>query len=137
MIDHVWTVLCSRAVIDVDSQNVSIHNVIEQLNVAAEPAPDLVIGIAYELVSLWVRSEIDTPTKGRTRVTLISPTGATTAVAEMPIDLSQVERARHRISCQGLHVTGPGRYVFRVELSEEDGEWRRVASVPLRVVFTP
>ena len=36
MIDHIWTVLCLRAVIDVDSQNVSIQNVLEELNLTVE-----------------------------------------------------------------------------------------------------
>ncbi len=137
MIDHIWTVLCLRAVIDTDSQNVSIQNVLEQLNLTAEPRPDLVVGISYEIVSFWVRSEVETPAQGRSRVTLVEPGGKAISVAEMPINLTEVERARHRIHCQGLRVTAPGRYIFRVELLEDgQGEWRLVASVPLRVVFT-
>jgi len=136
MIDHIWTVLCLRAVIDVDSQNVSIQNVLEQLNLTVESGSDLVIGISYEIVSFWVRSEVETPVRGRSRITLVDPGGNTTPVAEMPIDLTAVERARHRIYCQGLRVTAPGRYIFRVELLEDgQREWRSVASVPLRVVF--
>lgn len=137
MIDHVWTVVCSRAVIDIDSKNVSIQNVLEQINVAAELSPDFVLGIPYEIVSFWVRSEAAMPAKGRSRIMLVEPGGNTVPVAEMPIDLAEVERARHRVYCQGLRLTAAGRYVFRVELLEDDQhEWRPVASVPLRVVFT-
>jgi len=137
MIDHVWTVVCSGAAIDIDSNNVSIQNVLEQINVAAEFAPDVMIGISYEIVSFWVRSEVETLARGRSRITLVEPRGNTIPVAEMPIDLTEVERARHRICCQGLRVTTPGRYIFQVELLEDgQSEWRPVASVPLRVVFT-
>jgi len=137
MIDHVWTVVCSGAAIDIDSNNVSIQNVLEQINVAAEFAPDVMIGISYEIVSFWVRSEVETLARGRSRITLVEPRGNTIPVAEMPIDLTKVERVRHRIYCQGLRVTAPGRYIFRVELLEDgQGAWGLVASVPLRVVFT-
>ena len=138
MIDHIWTVLCSRVVVDIESQNLSIQNVLEQLNLAAEPAPDLVIGIPYDIASFWVRSEADTPAKGRSRITLVDPSGAATSIVEMAIDLTQVERARHRIHCSGLRATGPGRYVFRVELLDDgQSDWRLVASVPLRIIFAP
>ncbi len=137
MIDHVWTVVCSHAVIDTDSQNVSIHNVLEQINLTAELTPDLVIDIPYQIVSFWVRSDIESPAKGKSRIVLADPTGDTTVIAEMPIDLTQVERARHRMYCRGLRLTSSGRYMFQVELLEEGGkEWRRIASVPLRVVVT-
>ena len=53
MIHHVWTVLCSRALIDRDSNNISIHNVLEQLNIAAPPQPDLALNIHFEILSLW------------------------------------------------------------------------------------
>jgi hypothetical protein len=33
MVEHIWTVLCSHAVVDKDTNNVSLHNVIEQVNV--------------------------------------------------------------------------------------------------------
>lgn len=74
--------------------------------------------------------------RGRSRILLVDPGGNTTAVAEMPVDLTGVERARRRVYCRGLRATTTGRYVFRVELLEDDrNEWRAVAAVPLRVVF--
>lgn len=137
MIDHVWTVVCSNAAIDIDSKNVSIQNVLEQINVTVEPAPELVINIPYQIVSMWVRSEADMPAKGRSRITLIEPDGNTIVVAEMPIDLTEVERSRQRVYCQGLRVPAAGRYVFRVELLEDgQPDWRLAASVPLRVFVT-
>jgi len=137
MIRHVWTVLCSRALIDRDSNNMSIHNVLEQLNIVAQPQPDLALNLHFEIISLWVRERADTPAHGLSRVTLIDPGGATTPVSELKIDLSSTERVRHRVLSQGLPVGMAGRYEFLVEL-QEDGrsDWREVALVPLTVVFT-
>ena len=135
MIDHVWTVVCSSAAIDMDSKNVSIQNVLEQINIPVEPAPDLVINIPYQIVSFWVRSDIEMPARGRSRIALVEPGGSINPIAEMPIELTEVERARQRVYCQGFRAPAPGRYIFRVELLESgQDEWRLVASIPLRVV---
>lgn len=138
MIHHVWTVLCSRALIDRDSNNISIHNVLEQLNIAAPPQPDLALNIHFEILSLWVRTNSDVPAQGTSRVTLEDPQGKRRIVSELTIDLAEVERARHRVLGQGLEVSQAGRYNFLVELQETGrSEWREVAVVPLTVVFTP
>ena len=138
MIHHVWTVMCSRALIDRDSNNISIHNVLEQLNIAAPPQPDLALNIHFEILSLWVRTHSAVPAQGTSRVTLEDPQGTRRVVSELTIDLADVERIRHRVLGQGLEVSRAGRYNFLVELQETGrSEWREVAVVPLTVVFTP
>jgi hypothetical protein len=137
MIRHVWTVLCSHALIDRDSNNISIHNVLEQLNVRAQPQPDLALDLHFEIVSLWIRESADTPVQGLSRITLIDPHERRTPVSELKIDLVSVERARHRVLGQGLQVAIAGRYDFLVELQEHgQSDWREVALIPLTVVFT-
>ena len=63
MIDHVWTVLCSHAVIDRDSNSVSLLDVIEQLNIGDEPSPEGRIISSLDLMTLWAREDIDRPTQ--------------------------------------------------------------------------
>ncbi len=138
MIDHVWTVICSRAVIDRDSNNVSIQNVIEQLTVKDEPKPGMMVPILLEAVTLWVRADPNVPGQARARLTFLSPSGKAFGSVESEIDLSKFERYRSRVHFQGLPIEEPGRHVFCVELQEEGkGGWRQVAVVPLSVVFTP
>ena len=55
MIDHIWTVLCSRSVVDERSKNVSIQNAIEQLTATGEPVPGQLIPMQLEVVSLRKR----------------------------------------------------------------------------------
>ena len=73
MIDHIWTVICSRAVIDQRSRNVSIQSVVEQLNINAVPEPDFVLNIKLEAVSFWVRTDPDISVRGYTRLFFITP----------------------------------------------------------------
>jgi len=138
MVHHAWTVLCWRSAIDRDSNNMSIHDVLEQLIIGAEPAPGLVVPIEYQVVSLWAREHKETGTQGISRITLIPPTGTERVLSELAINLSEVERMRHRLLCHGLEVPQAGRYYFRVEVQDEgEVEWRQVALVPLTVLFLP
>lgn len=138
MIDHVWSVLCSHAVIDRDTNNVSIHNVLEQLNIAGEPTPDVAIPVVFEIVTLWARTTPATAAQGMARVTMIDPQGNSTTISALKINLSETERTRHRVIGRGLPASQPGRYRFRVDMQlEGEIEWHRVAVVPLTVVFTP
>jgi hypothetical protein len=138
MIDHVWTVICSRSIIDRDTNNVSIYNVIEQINVPGEPQPDRVLDIIVEIVTLWVRSDFDVPSHGDARLTFISASGQRGGSVEFELDLSEFERLRTRRLFEGLPVAEPGRHTWLVELRNEgEEEWQEVASVPLKVVFMP
>lgn len=139
MIDHVWTVVCSDAVIDSDSKNVSIHNVIEQIIVSVKPEPKGVLPIEFDIVTLWVRSDFDKPSVGHARISLLSPSGQKLKELEYDLNaLADFERLRARQHFRGLPAPESGRYTFYVELKNEgEEEWHHVASVPLKVVFTP
>jgi hypothetical protein len=136
MIDHVWTVACSRAIIDRDSNNVSILNVLEQFNIAGSPGPDRKLDARVELISLWARSDFAVPSHGEGRLTLNTPAGKQIARHEFTIDLAQFRRFRARGVFAGIPIPEPGRYVFEVE-ARVDGEeeWHLVASVPVEVLY--
>ena len=138
MIEHVWTVLCSRAVTDKFTNNVSIQNVIEAINVSGTPEPGQLVDITFEIASLWTRSDFAVPSRGHARLTFLSPGGHQVAHVEAELDLSEYERLRTRRCFQGLPVAEPGRYTWLVELRNEgEDEWQQVASIPIKVAFVP
>jgi len=139
MIDHVWTVLCSHAVIDKGSNNVSLLDVVEQLNIRDEPSPEGGILFSLDLMTLWARACLDRSAQGRGRVTFLSPSGEVKeGPFEYDIDLSEHKRNRSTGRFRSLHISGSGRHVFRVELRNEgETEWRQVADIPLEINFTP
>jgi len=136
MFDHVWTVLCSRAVVDRETNNVSLQNVVEEITVrGGAPKRGTSVPVHVELMTLWSRTGM-MPAMGKARVTLLSPSQEELLTFEGEVDLTKVERARTRLVYQSLPVHETGRHVFCVEAREDDeGEWRQVAIVPLRVVF--
>lgn len=136
MIDHVWTVVCSRAVIDRESNNVSLQNIIEQINIRGEPIPDRVVAVQLEVVTLWVRADFDVPSQATTRLTVLSPSGNVLGSFESDIDVSEYERFRARVKFEGLLMPELGRYAFRTELKNKgESEWHEVATIPLKIVF--
>jgi hypothetical protein len=139
VIDHVWTVVCSNAVIDEESKNVSLHSVIEQLRIMSSPIPNGRLPLRLDIVTLWALSDFDVPAQGEGRVTFLSPSGkAMIEPYRYPIDLRQHRRHRQRGHMEMLPVEESGRHTFRVDLRlENETEWRTVAAVPLEVSFEP
>ena len=137
MIDHIWTVVCSRAVIDRDSNSVSLENVIEQLNIRDKPRPEGQLPISLQIATLWARSDLNVSARGTGRMTLMAPSGQAFGPFEFDVDLSEARRHRTRGTFHELPLPEPGRYVFRIELRENsEEEWHQVAAIPLEVIFT-
>ena len=134
MIAHVWSVLCARSIVDRDSNNISLLDVIEQLNLAIVELP-AIIPAQFELVTLWTRADNDMPAIGRGRVRYLCPTNELLAQIEHAIDHSDYRRTRQRSGLVGLPISGFGRHSLHVELQvAEDGEWTEVANLPLEVI---
>jgi hypothetical protein len=65
MINHVWSVLCETSLLDQDSKLISLINCLEQITISEESAPDKALPLVVNLVSAWVRSDLNTPSRGR------------------------------------------------------------------------
>ena len=137
MLEHIWSVLCARSIIDSETNNVSIQDVVEQITINAEPIENGFLPFPLELITLWGRKESDKPAKGTERVTFVTPSGKSEVVSEAEIDLSSVERHRHRVRFPGLPVSEAGKYYFKVEMKNGSNEWKLASAVPLKVIFQP
>lgn len=138
MIDHVWSVLCSHAVVDRRTNNASLQHVVEQITIRQEPRPDAAVMLPLDLMTLWVRSDFDVPHAGRERVLYCSPSGDVLLEHQLEIRLDKAKRSRTVLTFESLQVAQPGRYSFHVELQGEiEDEWTRVATIPLEVIYQP
>lgn len=135
MIDHVWTVLCSKSAIDIESNNVSILDVIEQISIPGEPKPDGVLPMSFEIISLWIRSEPAKPEQGIERIIFVTPSHKSSIVTEIPIELLEAERQRNRVKFSGLPISEEGRHYFNIEYKLDEQEWIKTASIPLTIHF--
>lgn len=138
MIHHVWSILCSRSVTDIDSKNVSIQNVIEQLAIPGEPSPDGKIAIPMELLTFWTRAEPDEGVEGEARISFLQPSGEESELLVYPLDLENSSKLRTRVQIAMIPVPEAGRYKFCIEYRlNESNSWQKVAQIPLDVIFQP
>src|SRR3990170_8918177 len=141
MIDHIWTVLCTKSAIDRTSNNISLFEVLEQITAtgaAVDAEGVAMLPVTCELVTLWSRSRDNQPCRGRARLILLSPTDAVINETEYDVDLTVYERTRHRTGINGIPVREWGRYHLRVLVRDEgEADWRTVASVPLHIILEP
>jgi hypothetical protein len=148
MIDHIWTVVCSHVVTDKETNNVSLHNVVEQLTVEKIPqeikekaekegVDRFVIPYRISVITLWSRSDLGKGSIGYGQFTLMSPSGESlNEPKNFEINLVDNRRFRSKGNYPGIPVKEAGKYIFRVELRDtENSEWEIVAETPVEVQF--
>ena len=140
----IWAVLCERVVIDRETNNLSLFNVVEEVQVPAQQPRSLtevldesVIPISFELVVLWVRSELQLPEKGFGRVRVLLPGDKDDLIQEYEVDLTKFLRLRSRLRLLGLPAGGEGVYLFKVDGKSSGQEWTELFELPLPVVLQP
>ena len=134
---HVWTVVCTQSSIDSTSNNITLFEVIEQLNVpnpfpTPEPGKQLLAPIGLEVVTLWARTDDLVPERSECKVRFSDPKGTTILERSFEANLTGHVRNRHRLRINGLPLTVPGRYTFHVDAKTPQG-WKEFGSVPLQV----
>src|SRR6266478_6758315 len=136
MIDHVWSVVCSRSATDRETNNVSLFEVIEQLNVLG-PLPDPVARVAlpipFEIISLWSRAEPGEAEESRGGVRLLAPNSTVLFAQEFPINLMENPRMRTQMRSVAFPVLGAGRYTINVEIQRAAENWEPVARIPVQL----
>ena len=138
-IQWIWSVLCERSVIDIDSNNISLFNVLEEIAVSTIPPQQnasLLFPLSFELVTLWARAVPTAPAKGRGRTRVIKPDGELVqpGFPIYDIDLSQYERIRVRQRLLGLPISESGTCWFSVDIWDDDhSTWQEAGRVPIKL----
>src|SRR6266542_2525413 len=141
MIEHIWSVLCSRSIIDSETNSISLLDILEQLQIASAPIPDggvINVTFNFELVSLWNRGRDNEPSRGRGRILVQNPSHTIIGQSEFEIDLSSHQGMRTRTKSPGLPVQQAGRHFFVIQFQgHSETEWREVAHIPLDILLMP
>jgi hypothetical protein len=136
---HIWSILCHKALVDKDTNQVSLLDVIESLNIEVTVEPGQPVGEAtfaipasLQLATFWTRSDPNTPEKSLAKVTFYSPSQAADGSSLFELDLLNFTNTRSIIKIPGISVAENGRYWFMVEL-ERSNQWFEVARIPLDI----
>ena len=133
----VWSVLCAHPIVDQQTNNVSLINVIEQVQVslsAIGPFP-VTIPMGWSIVTLWRREDLDHPEQRVGRLRILGPGGGQLGEALFEIDLSEHERARTIATQTHLVLERIGTHRFIIEVQEDD-TWDFRADLPVEVKET-
>jgi len=125
-----WTVCCERAIVDQETNILSLMGVIEAIRL---PAPRTVFGGHMYVVSLWEKEPHDREgTEDFTyRVRLIKPSGEYMGEHSVQVSI-EAKRLRTIVAITGVPFEGPGRYHWVVETLVND-VWQRQSELPLDV----
>lgn len=140
MARHVWSVLCSKGVVDEQSNQISLLDVLEHVSfeVASLPKQEgdniRLVHFPCQLISLWTRSDHDVPELAECRLYLLKWDGSESKRVPMEVDLRKSPRFRSTFRMEGVPL-GTGLLWFVVECrSSADDTWIEAARVPLEVV---
>lgn len=138
----VWAILCKDTIVNRDTNNMTLVEVIEELNVVASPpqepsGPELGFSTVLDLhlVSLWVRTAPSVPEKGQARFKAVTPSGREVASAEAEVDLTEGPRLRadgHLLESP-FPFSDDGIYLFKIEARTAESDWEEVYELPLWV----
>ena len=140
MARHIWTVLCESSVVDKDTNIVSLFNALERITLIDLPEEEdwpINVPVNFHLVTLWLRSHLETPEESRARVTIEGVDQAKRVFEPYGINLTgDFIRFRQIVRFSGLQLGGLGVVWFIIELGEGD-DWKEVARVPLEIRYGP
>jgi hypothetical protein len=132
----VWTVVCSKTSTDRDTNNISLFEVLEQLNGQVPPeqaGQQGLLAFSLEVVSLWIRSDANVPERGTGRLVHVDADASEYPPVEFTVDLTEHKRMRTLVQIGGLRVRRSGTHVMRIDFQHGEEPWATVAAVPLDV----
>ena len=147
-VDHikcVWGLLCSLSSVDQERNNISLFNIVEQVNIPAEyfaeqkKKNNLIFPLSYEIVLLWRRTLdlgiSDEEIFADIKIKTIDPTGKILQEVLSPLKFPMgIKRLRSRFAMQGVLASMPGDYVHQIEIKMSDqNEFKTVLEIPYEI----
>ncbi len=139
MPEHRWSLLCRHAVVDKYTNQLSILDVLDEGEAGQVPREvdpgEIAITLNAQLVSVWARSDPNTPETFWQTVTITAPDGTThDAAARLEGNLRNHQRTRLIVGVKAIPFRGLGTYTFDIHTSHDEGApGERVARVPLEL----
>lgn len=138
--EHVWTVLCSKAIAEENTRKLSLIDLPERLTLrdpellSADQRDDVALGLRFVLASMFWCDGPSMPLDYR--VNLRWPNGKRSPnqrTVSIP-GSDDAGSARILTNIEAIQFRGLGIYYFEVSTRSRNGRWRRVAKVPLQVL---
>ncbi|OGI67531.1 hypothetical protein A3A05_00135 [Candidatus Nomurabacteria bacterium RIFCSPLOWO2_01_FULL_41_12] len=142
----VWGLLCSLSSVDQERNNISLFNVVEQINIPIEffvqqkkENKNLVFPFSYEVVLCWRRT-LDIGISNEEiladfKIKVVDPSGKILQEILSPLKFPKgIKRLRSRLVMQGMLASMAGDYAYHVEIKlPNQNDFEKVLEIPLEV----
>jgi hypothetical protein len=137
MIKHAWTVVCSKTIIDSDSNNISL-DVTEQIKIQVSSITEnqtiVIPGFTLIIASLWYQDNPSKPEKGISRIKYLDPSGSELGIFNIDLNLEKQRRLRTRVNFSSIPIKVAGWHFFVVE-QKKANKWIEVARIPYEITI--
>jgi hypothetical protein len=137
-----WVILCERAIIEAQSNSVSIVSIVENVGLVSPPPgmtqPGQQIGVPFRFyaVQQWSRSKLSAAEETPGRIVLKGPDGKQYGQMDFIVDLTKTPKARVISLAMGFPFLGAGAYKSIVQMKRGKG-WRTMGESEFIVAVTP
>ncbi|MBA3921133.1 MAG: hypothetical protein H0X31_05260 [Nostocaceae cyanobacterium] len=136
-IDCAWALLCKQSIINQESGNISLIEVLEEITVPNridDKAP--FIFFDFDLVVYWKKQASLEKDEYIFKLKIVSPSQELLLEGERTIDFEEESRVFTVLEFAGFPVPEPGVYKFHIQLPNDHGtEWEDVELVELLVYY--
>ena len=141
-IKHIWSLVCTNTAVDKISNNISLFNVIEQLNIPIIKEDLVKIGqkaisipINFEIVNQFeILSKVN---NFEVRLDFLDPAGVCLMKTEHELEIpnnSNTKNIRFIVKISKIKITSSGKYYISVSVREPDEkEFEEVYKIPLSI----
>lgn len=134
-----WIMCCQNAIVDRQSNNISLINVVEQLNLPAQALTQSLVGVPLQAVVLWEGETAETESFAQ-RVVWRTP-GGTEHVLHTGEQVTVAAGERHRSILNFAGVIPPleefGIHFLAAKIQENGGDWREITRVAIQIAPAP
>ena len=144
---NVWSVLCTKSIIDNETNNISLLDILETISISIHPKQKgvgfikdalepITIKGQFEIVSLLKRSDTKTEfEKAQQLIEFYGPDDKKIQEFTKDIEIAKkFQRMRVRFRIQELTFSKAGEYKFVIKLKEDgQAKYQTVAEIPLEV----
>jgi hypothetical protein len=135
---HIWTVLCSKVSIDRETNNASLFDIIEQmqLQVPVGTQKPITFGFSGDIVTLWGRDNFATPITGESRIRILGPSGIELGSFVSTVDLTAAPRNRVVGHLNGLRLEDTGWHEIESSFRQSATDaWTIIHKLPIQVTI--
>jgi hypothetical protein len=143
MPDLIWAVACERVITDVESNKVTLVDVLEnvtlrterdhfeeELRRALEAGKKPMVEAPLIVIAFWVRSNLDEAEIGQARLRAVAPDGSE-LVMGVDVNLTDYTRLRTKLIVNRLPWGGEGVVWLNVERLDAPDKWSTLARIPV------